>query len=71
MLGHFERLNTQLAEREWLTGHRSVADAYLFVVMRWAKGKQVDLGGLTHLDAFFARMQTDAGVQTTMKAEGF
>lgn len=67
---HFERLNAQLADREWLTGHRSVADAYLFVVLRWAKGKQVDLGGLTHLDAFFARMQADAGVQAAMKAEG-
>ncbi|HUB88865.1 MAG TPA: glutathione S-transferase N-terminal domain-containing protein [Dyella sp.] len=69
--GHFERLNAQLAEREWLTGHRSVADAYLFVVLRWAKGKQVDLTGLAHLDAFFARMQADSGVQAAMKAEGF
>lgn len=68
---HFQRLDAQLAEREWLTGHRSVADAYLFVVLRWAKGKQVDLGGLAHLDAFFARMQADSGVQTAMKAEGF
>lgn len=69
--GHFQRLNAQLAEREWLTGHRSVADAYLFVVLRWAKGKQVDLTGLVHLDAFFARMQADGGVQAAMKAEGF
>lgn len=68
---HFERLNAQLADREWLTGHRSVADAYLFVVLRWAKRMQVDLGGLAHLDAFFARMQADAGVQAAMKAEGF
>jgi glutathione S-transferase len=68
---HFERLNTQLAGREWLTGHRSVADAYLFVELRWAKAKQVDLSGLTHLDGFFARMQADTGVQAAMKAEGF
>lgn len=67
---HFERLNAQLADREWLTGHRSVADAYLFVVLRWAKRMQVTLGGLAHLDAFFARMETDAGVQAAMKAEG-
>lgn len=68
---HFERLNTQLAGREWLTGHRSVADAYLFVELRWAKAKQVDLSGLAHLDGFFARMQADTGVQAAMKAEGF
>jgi glutathione S-transferase len=69
--GLFERLNAQLTDREWLTGHRSVADAYLFVVLRWAKGKQVDLSGLDHLDAFSARLQADAGVKAAMQAEGF
>lgn len=69
--GHYERLNAQLADREWLTGHRSVADAYLFVTLRWAKGKQVDLSGLDHLEAFMARMHADAGVKAAMHAEGF
>ncbi|GLQ94216.1 glutathione S-transferase N-terminal domain-containing protein [Dyella acidisoli] len=69
--GLFERLNTQLADREWLTGHRSVADAYLFVTLRWAKGKQVNLGGFDHLEAFSARMHADAGVKAAMQAEGF
>lgn len=69
--GHFERLNAQLADREWLTGHRSVADAYLFVVLRWAKGKQVDLSGLDHLEAFSARVHADPGVKAAMLAEGF
>lgn len=69
--GHYERLNSQLADREWLTGHRSVADAYLFVTLRWAKGKQVDLSGLDHLEAFMARMHADAGVKAAMHAEGF
>jgi glutathione S-transferase len=68
--GLFERLNAQLADRDWLTGHRSVADAYLFVVLRWAKGKQVDLGGLDHLDAFSKRMYADVGVKAAMQAEG-
>ena len=68
---HFERLDGQLSDRPWLTGHRSVADAYLFVVMRWAKAKQVNLGGLDHLEGFFSRMQADPGVQAAMKAEGF
>ncbi|GAB2585057.1 glutathione S-transferase N-terminal domain-containing protein [Dyella jejuensis] len=67
---HFERLDAQLAGREWLTGHRSVADAYLYVVLRWAKGKQVDLQGLHHLDAFAKRMHDDAGVTAAMRAEG-
>ena len=68
--GHFERLNAQLAHHQWLTGHRSVADAYLFVVLRWAKAKQVDLSGLDHLEAFGTRMHADPGVQAAMQAEG-
>jgi len=68
---HYERLNAQLADRAWLTGHRSAADAYLFVTLRWAKGKQVDLSGLDHLEAFATRMHADAGVKAAMQAEGF
>lgn len=68
--GMFERLDTQLAGRDWLTGTRSMADPYLFVVLRWAKGKSVDLTGLAQLERFSARMREDAGVQAAMKAEG-
>ena len=48
----------------------SVADAYLYVVLRWAHGKQVDLSGQDHLAAFFKRMQENSGVQAALKAEG-
>jgi glutathione S-transferase len=68
--GHFERLNAQLAARDWLTGTRSIADAYLFVVTRWAHAKQVDLHGLTHLERFVERMNNDAGVKAAVQAEG-
>ena len=36
----FERVDGQLAGREWLVGSRSIADPYLFVVLRWAKAYQ-------------------------------
>jgi len=68
--GYFERLDAQLADKDWLTGTRSMADAYLFVVTRWAKGLHVDLSGLPHLDALFTRMLDDAGVNAAMQAEG-
>jgi len=68
--GYFERLDAQLADTGWLAGARSMADAYLFVVTRWAKGLHVDLSGLPHLEAFFTRMRDDAGVKTAMQAEG-
>jgi len=68
--GLFERLDAQLAGKDWLTGAPSIADPYLFVVMRWALWMKIDLSDLAHLNAFFARMSADAGVQAAMKAEG-
>ncbi len=68
--GFFERLDQQLKDQQWLTGTRSVADAYLFVVAQWAKKMGIDLSGLDHLMAFDQRMTADAGVQAAMKAEG-
>ena len=68
--GYFERANAQLAGKDWLTGSRSVADPYLFVVTQWAKKLGVDLSGLDHLAAFDKRMAADPGVQAAMKDEG-
>jgi glutathione S-transferase len=68
--GYFERADAQLAGKDWLTGDRSVADPYLFVVTRWAKKLGVDLAGLDNLAAFDKRMAADPGVQAAMKAEG-
>ena len=68
--GYFERLDAQLAGRDWLTGERSIADPYLFVVLRWAKSVGIDLSGLAHLDAVAQRMAADAGVRAALEAEG-
>lgn len=67
---YYERLDAQLADREWLTGARSFADPYLFVVLNWAKGKGVDLSGLDNLARFHQRMLHDAGVKAAMQQEG-
>jgi glutathione S-transferase len=66
----FAQLDAQLNGRDWLTGTRSIADPYLFVVLRWAKAKNVDLHGLDHLEHFAQRMHADAGVKAAMRAEG-
>ena len=68
--GLFERLDAQLAGKDWLTGARSIADPYLFVTLRWARGTQVDLSGLDNLERFFNRMRADDGVAAAMSAEG-
>lgn len=68
--GYFQRADVQLAGKDWLTGSRSIADPYLFVVTQWAKKTGIDLDGLDNLAAFDARMAADAGVQAARKAEG-
>jgi glutathione S-transferase len=59
----FERLDKQLDGKDWLIGTRSIADPYLFVTLRWAKGQGVDLSGLSNLERFFKNMEADAGVK--------
>ena len=65
----FERVDRQLAGRDWIAGSRSIADPYLFVVTRWALAMDVDLTGLDHLHRFFDRMLADAGVQRSLQQE--
>ncbi|MGH8271291.1 MAG: glutathione S-transferase family protein, partial [Gammaproteobacteria bacterium] len=45
-----ERADKQIEGRDWLTGTRSIADPYLFVMLRWAKGMKIDLSGLDNLE---------------------
>lgn len=66
----FGKVDEQLKGRDWITGTRSIADPYLFVVLRWAKGKNVDLSGFNELERFFLRMREDSGVKAAMKSEG-
>ncbi len=64
-----ERADAALAGREWIAGTRSIADPYLFVVLRWARGAQVDLGGLDNLERFFRTMRADPAVQKVLDVE--
>ena len=66
----FERVDSQLAGRDWIAGIRSIADPYLFVFTRWAMAMDVDLSGLDNLQRFFERMLADPGVQRALRQEG-
>ncbi len=67
----FAQVDAQLAGKDYLVGAApSIADAYLYVVLRWAHGKEINLTGQNNLAAFFARMEGNAGVQAALKAEG-
>nr|WP_283256034.1 glutathione binding-like protein [Dyella humicola] len=64
-----EQLDARLDGRDWLAGTRSVADAYLFVILRWAVGMDIGLYGLDHLMRFARRMEADPAVQAALFAE--
>jgi glutathione S-transferase len=68
--GLFERVDAQLAGKDWISGNRSIADPYLYVVSRWAKAQGIDLTGLDNLVRFVARMEADSAVQKVLKDEG-
>jgi len=61
----------QLGATPFLAGQRpSIADPYLYVTLRWAQAKSLDLPGLANLPRFMAAMNADPGVQAALKAEG-
>ena len=67
----FAYVNDHLARREFLIGdHFTVADGYLYVMLRWAKSLTLDLSGFDHLASFKARVEARANVQQALKAEG-
>jgi glutathione S-transferase len=66
---HLERLDGQLKGRDWLAGQRSIADPYLFVMLRWSHRLNVDSRGLDNLMRFFERMQADVGVRAAVTSE--
>jgi glutathione S-transferase len=66
---YLERLDARLQDREWLTEERSIADPYLFVLLRWTVKLKIDSSGLDNLSRFLARMYTDAGVRAAVIAE--
>ncbi|WP_269499315.1 glutathione S-transferase family protein [Castellaniella sp. S9] len=70
LLDLFTIAERRLEGRDWLTGRRSLADPYLYTVLRWADLLGIDLPGMDALRRFQARMQADAGVQAALAAQG-
>jgi glutathione S-transferase len=67
----FNALEKLLAGKQYLTGDKyTVADAYLFTVLNWTKGLNIDLGKWPNIKSFVARVATRPAVRETMKAEG-
>ena len=66
----FNELEGVLTSRDYLTGQYSVADAYAFTVLSWARMLSVDLGPYPHLNAYLARVAARPKVREAMVAEG-
>jgi glutathione S-transferase len=67
----FDWLDKQLTGRQYLMGDRfTIADAYLFVVLRWAARVEMDLAKWPNLKAYVDRIAARPKVQEAMKAEG-
>ena len=60
----------RLAGHEFLMGdHFTVADAYLFVILRWSDLAQIPLGSFPPLDVYRARIAARPSVQAAMREE--
>ncbi len=67
-LGYVE---SQLADRSYLMGDTfTVADAYMFVVVRWSDRVGFDLAPFPRIREYLARIAARPTVQAAMKAEG-
>jgi glutathione S-transferase len=71
LAGRFDWLNRQLEGKQYLMGDQfTVADAYLFTVLRWSGPTGIDLAKWPLLAQYVARIAARPKVQAAMKAEG-
>ncbi len=67
----FDWLDQQLAGKDYLTGKAfTVADAYLYTVLRWTVPMQIDLAKWPNLAAYLARVGARPKVKEALAAEG-
>ncbi|MGC2167128.1 MAG: glutathione transferase GstA, partial [Gallionella sp.] len=59
-----------LNNRDYLMGHYTIADAYLFTVLRWAPRLNVDLTPWPAITAYMERIAARPAVIAAMKEEG-
>lgn len=64
-------VDAALKEGQWICGSRfTIADAYLFTVLRWAYAVKLNMGGLENIAAYMKRVAERPGVAAALKAEG-
>ena len=69
--GKFKYADSKLAGQDYLMGKQfTVADGYLFVMLKWAERTGMDLSEFKNLMAFNDRVAARPNVQAAMKMEG-
>lgn len=64
-------VDESLSDDQWICGQRfTIADAYLFTVLRWAYGVKLNMDGLTHIESYMQRVAKRPTVAAALKAEG-
>jgi glutathione S-transferase len=63
-------LNKALGASEHLMGEFSIADAYLYTVLRWTSIHKIDLSPWPNIQAYMERVAARPAVKKAMKAEG-
>lgn len=64
-------VDDELNGKQWLMGLRfTIADAYLFTVLRWALAVKLDISELKNIAQFMARMEERPAVKAALAAEG-
>lgn len=64
-------VDAALKEGQWICGSRfTIADAYLFTVLRWAYAVKLNMDGLENIAAYMKRVAERPGVAAALKAEG-
>jgi glutathione S-transferase len=67
----FDWINNQLAGKQYLMGDTfTVADAYMFTVLRWSPRVGIDLGKWPNIEAYLDRVAARPKVKEAMQAEG-
>jgi glutathione S-transferase len=67
----FDWIDQQLAGKQYLMGDKfTVADAYLFTVLRWSPRVEIDLAKWPNLKAYVDRVAARPKVHEALKAEG-
>jgi len=68
VISRLSLLEQKLGDKPFLLGDFTIADAYAFVTLRWAKAFKIEIPA--KLEAYFQRVQARPAVQAALQFEG-